>query len=231
MLIIKEKERTQFIILRSQEEKLKSILENYKQPLKIAKNENKIIVVSYEEFFETIMMKEFPEYEIKTTEDLNLSNIKVHIPTKQIILNNEKERVPYIQNVKLTKSPYYSSMTPAEALEKDGFLALVRLLHQLPLLDNNVYKRTIKAIEVCTKEWVDRNLRVIENSDIKNMPIDVIKDAIVKSEILIPDYIHYIVDSMTYSSVDDFLANASEDIIRGAYAGIIKQIIRKVDQI
>ena len=47
MLIIKEKERTQFIILRSQEEKLKSILENYKQPLKIAKNENKIIVVSY----------------------------------------------------------------------------------------------------------------------------------------------------------------------------------------
>lgn len=84
MLIIKEKERTQFIILRSQEEKLKSILENYKQPLKIAKNENKIIVVSYEEFFETIMMKEFPEYEIKTTEDLNLSNIKVHIPQNKL---------------------------------------------------------------------------------------------------------------------------------------------------
>ena len=103
-------------------------------------------------------------------------------------------------------------------------------LNQLPLLDNNVYKRTIKAIEVCTKEWVDRNLRVIENSDIKSMSIDMIKDAVIKSEILIPDYIHYIVDSMTYSSVDDFLANASEDIIRGAYAGIIKQIIRKVDQ-
>lgn len=238
LLTIKDYDRWQIFI--SPYKKMERELLKYFKNLncsykKIAKNENKMCIVlkipdnDIEELKKNIINMAH-EYNVElTTEDVDISDCFVSgvstLEKENCIIDFEKLKIPYNRNLKLPSDSKYNNMTPAMALKLDGFKAMVYLLSYKEKLDSSKRKRTIRAIEMAVKEWIDEQTETI---DFENEDIEIIKKDIEKCKEADPSYIKIILNRSGYISFDAFIDNANDFMLRSAFASILEDIKKKV---
>lgn len=211
--------------------KIKSLKFDNGQSIRIFKDVDKLTIVIdnnvdkvKNEIFSILKeyCEEFPEVDVIKY----LKPIKTDFEknSRTEVIDLKQKIVKYNKNMKLPKMMPYSGMTPFDALEKDGINALVAICLKEHLMDPQIYKMTLKCIEVTFREFLEEKY---SNLDIESIEISEIKSFIVSVEQVLPESVEQILNKATFSSIESFIKYGNDLELRSAYATLMDKLIKK----
>lgn len=211
--------------------KIKSLKIEENQSIRIFKDTNKItlLVDNNVDKNQDEILNIFKEY----CEELpNIEYIKYLKPihtdfeknAKLEVVDLKQKIVKYNKNMVLPKMMPYSGRTPSDALKKDGINALVAICSKEHLMDPQIYKGTLKCIEVTFREFLEKEY---SNIEVEDVDLSEVKNFILTIEQILPESVDRILNKATFNSIESLVKYGDELTLRSAYASLIKSLIQK----